>query len=116
MDINSYASINALLVSTLKDILPVAHDEYSGDATTYGIFTTYNRLPEQFASGKNHSVGLYGDLDVFSGTDLSGASSIIGTITAAMNGAGFTVLDPRDAPFDGVSHHSVIEFYFSKSR
>lgn len=116
MDINPYGSINSLLVSTLAGILPVAHDQYSGTAKTYGLFTIYNRLPEMNASGKNHSIGVYGDLDVFSNNDLSAESSIIGTITAALNNAGIIAKDISDVPFDGVSHHVVIEFYYSKSR
>ena len=116
MDINSFTSINALLVSALKDILPVAHDQYSGTAKTYGLFTIYNRLPEMNASGKNHSIGIYGDLDVFSDIDLSAESSIVGTITAALNNAGFIGKDISDVPYDGISHHVLIEFYYSKSR
>jgi len=116
MDINPFASVNSIIVSAIGSILPVAHDQYSGTAKTYAIFSTYNRLPEIFGSGKNHSVGVYGDIDVFSDKDISGSTSIVSTIVAALNAAGVTVKDIRDVPFDGVSHHVLIEFYMSKAR
>ena len=116
MDINPFASVNSILVTALSSILPIAHESYSGTAKTYALFTTYNRLPEQLASGKNHTVGVYGDIDVFSDADLSGSASIVKTITTALNAAGATVKDIKDVPFDGVSHHVLIEFYISKVR
>ena len=113
---NPWVSINGEIVATLEPILPTAHDVYSGSAKTYAIFTTYNRIPEINASGKSHATGTYGDIDVFSDKDISGESSIIGTITTALEAAGIIVKDARDIPFDGVSHHVLIPFYKSVPR
>lgn len=116
MDINPYASANSIIVSAIGSILPTAHDQYSGTAKTYALFSTYNRLPEQNASGRNHAVGVYGDIDVFSDTDISGSTSIVSTIASALNSADVMVRDIRDVEYDGVSHHVLIEFYISKAR
>ena len=116
MDINPFVSVNSIIVGALSSILPIAHDTYTGSAKTYALFTVYNRLPEIGASGKNHAVGVYGDIDVFSDSDLTGASSIIGTIATALNTAGVTITDIRDVAYDGVSHHVLIQFYISKAR
>ena len=116
MDINPFASVNSIMSAALTSILPIAHEQYTGTAKTYAIFTIYNRLPEILASGKNHTVGVYGDIDVFSDADISGSTSIVSTIAATLNGAGVAVKDIRDIPFDGVSHHVLIEFYISKAR
>lgn len=116
MDRNPYASVNAEIVSALSSTIPVRHDQYSGTAKTYGMFTIYNRIPEVNASGKNHAIGIYGDLDVFSDQDLTGDSELIATISGKLNDAGFEVLDIPDGLYDGVKHHVVIEFYLRKSR
>lgn len=116
MGINPFASINDEIVTAMEPILPTRHDVYSGSAKTYAMFTTYNRIPEINASGRNHAVGVYGDIDVFSDKDMSGASSIIGTITSALEAAGIVVKDARDGVFDGVTHHVIIEFYKSIAR
>jgi len=116
MDINPFVSVNSILVGALTPILPIAHDKYTGTAKTYALFSVYNRLPEMLASGKNHTVGVYGDIDVFSDADISGSTSIVSTITTALNSAGVTVRDIRDIEYDGVSHHVLIEFYISKAR
>lgn len=116
MDINPFASVNSILDGALTSILPIAHEQYAGPAKTYAIFTIYNRLPEMLASGKNHTVGVYGDIDVFSDADISGSTSVVSTVATALNSAGVTVKDIRDIPFDGVSHHVLIEFYISKAR
>lgn len=116
MDINPYASVNSIIVGALSSILPTAHEQYTGIAKTYALFSTYNRLPEQLASGMNHTTGVYGDIDVFSDADISGSTSIVKTIATALNAAGVTVKDIRDIPYDGVSHHVLIEFYVSKAR
>ena len=116
MDINPFASVSSILVGALSSILPITHDQYTGAAKTYALFTTYNRLPEMLASGKNHTVGAYGDIDVFSDVDISSSNSIVKTIATALNAAGVTVRDIRDIEYDGVSHHVLIEFYISKAR
>lgn len=116
MDIDPFTSVNSVIVGALSAILPTAHDSYTGNAKTYALFTVYNRLPEQMASGKNHTIGVYGDIDVISDTDLSGSTSIVKTITTALNAAGVTVKDIRDVEYDGVAHHALIEFYISKAR
>lgn len=112
----AWVSINDEIITAMKPILPTAHDVYSGSAKTYAIFTTYNRIPEINASGKSHATGVYGDIDVLSDKDISGKSSIIGTIITALEAAGFVVNDARDIPFDGVSHHVLIPFYKSVPR
>ena len=116
MDINPFVSVNSIMSAALSSILPIAHEQYTGTAKTYAIFSIYNRLPEMLASGKNHSVGVYGDIDVFSDKDISGSTSIVSTIATALNSAGVTVRDIRDIEYDGVSHHVLIEFYISKAR
>ena len=115
-DIKVYTSIYSIIVGALSSILPTAHDVYTGIAKTYALFAVYNRLPEQLASGKNHTIGVYGDIDVFSDKSLISNPSIIGTIEAALSAAGVIVKDIRDVTFDGVSHHVLIEFYISKAR
>jgi hypothetical protein len=116
MDINPFVSVNSILVGALTPILPTVHSVYSGIAKTYAIFEIYNRLPEQLASGKNHTIGVYGDIDVFSNADISGSTSIVGTIVTALNAAGVAVRNVIDVAYDGVSHHVLIEFYISKAR
>lgn len=124
MDINPYASVNSIIVGAISPLYPkdaegnypVAHDVYTGSAKKYVLFSAYNRLPEQLASGMNHTIGVYGDIDVFSDADISGSSSIIKTIATALNAAKVIVKDIRDVTFDGVSHHVLIEFYISKAR
>lgn len=116
MGINPFASINDEIVTAMEPILPTRHDVYSGSAKTYAMFTTYNRIPEINASGKNHAVGVYGDIDVFSDKDLTYGSTIIESICAALEAAGFIVKDVRDIEYDGVSHRVLIEFYKSVPR
>lgn len=116
MGINPFASINDEIVTAMEPILPTRHDVYSGSAKTYAMFTTYNRIPEINASGKNHAVGVYGDIDVFSDKDLTYGSTILESICSALEAAGFVVKDVRDIEYDSVSHHALIEFYKSKPR
>ena len=116
MGINPFASINEEIITAMKPILPTAHDAYSGTAKTYAMFSTYSRLPEINASGRNHAVGVYGDIDVFSDKDLTYGSTILESICSALEAARFVVKDVRDIEYDGVSHHALIEFYKSKPR
>ena len=111
---HSFVSVNSLIVSALKSILPVAHDVYPGDAKTYATFTTYNRLPSLHSSGDNKSIDVYGDIDVFSDSDISVASSVVAQICTALNSSGFKVRDVRDIEYDGVLHHVLIEFYIRR--
>lgn len=115
-DVKAYMSINPILDDALSDILPIAHAKYSGAAKTYATFIVYNNNPAAFASGKNHKIEAYGDIDVFSDVDLSGSSSLIDSIDEALNDAGVTVLNIRDTAYDGVAHHKIIEFYISRDR
>lgn len=108
-----YVSINSTIVAALKPILPTVHGVYSGTAKTYATFMTYNSLKENQASGVHHALGIYGDIDVFSDSDMSGATSIIDAITTALEAAGIEVKDIRDDVFDGITHHVVIPFYKS---
>ena len=116
MAIDPYVSINAELVSALSGTLAAAHDIYSGTAKTYGIFTVLNRLPEVIGSAKNHAVGVYVDLDVFSTDDLTGGSTVITSVVSKLNQSGFTVKGVSDIPYDGVKHHVMIEIYKRKPR
>lgn len=108
---NPWVSINDEIVTALEPILPTRHDVYSGSAKTYAMFTTYNRLPKISASGKNHAVGVYGDIDVFSDNDLTYGTTTVESICAALEAAGIAVEDVRDAEYDGVSHHVIIPFH-----
>ena len=114
-DINPYFSPNAQIETALAGIIECGHAKYVGKQKTYATYM-FDRSPEVFASGKNHRQGAYGDIDVFSDADLSSASSIIGTISSALNSAGVTVKNIRDTVYDSVKHHVVIEFYISKER
>lgn len=88
----SYASFNSLIISTLKPLFqldekgnyPIAHLDYSGPASKYVIFSTQT-IPEVFGSGTNREVKGYVYVDLYSKADESGKSGLIGKMTKALN-------------------------------
>lgn len=113
MDINPYSDESETIKAAIGSILPTAHFKYNATATPYAIFMFYNSLPEVLASGKNHRVGVYGDIDIFSKTDLN-----VGAIITALLVAGIEVRDCRDVDFDAAIgiYHKLIEFYIPVKR
>lgn len=65
-------NINEVIERVFKDftfdgeVIPIAPNEYHGDATTYLVYYTYSINPEEFADDKPLATITSGTLDIFS--------------------------------------------------
>lgn len=119
MALISYASVNAVIVSALRDLfgpdsngqLPVTHLEYDGDAESYVIFRS-NARPDVYSSGGNRSVVSDCYLDLFTAQDASGKTGLTGRVVKALDTNSMVkVQDVNDLgrdPETGIYHTEIV--------
>lgn len=96
----AYTSPNARIVRALKDILPVAHYRYSGDADNYAVFQVMNRRKSAFISGEHVLIEATVYLDIITDHDPTGENSILKKIDRALTDEGLHVLEINDGSHD----------------